>query len=146
MTEKILVINPGSTSTKIGLFEDDNEVFDTTLRHSAEDISSFATIPDQLEFRKKFIVDFLQEKDIDMNTLTAVIGRGGLVKPIPGGTYRVTSQLIEDLRKGLQGSHASNLGGLLANEIAQELSIPAFIADPVVVDELEDVALSLIHI
>lgn len=138
--EKILVINPGSTSTKIGLFEDDNEVFDQTLRHSAQDIAQFATIPDQLDFRKKFILEFLEEKNVDINTLTAVIGRGGLVKPISGGTYHVTQKLIDDLKTGIQGQHASNLGGLLAYDIATPLNIPAFIADPVVVDEFEDVA------
>lgn len=140
MSHKLLIINPGSTSTKIGVYEDEKEILEETLRHSSDEIAKYETIFDQLDFRKNVILDVLKEKNFDISTLDAVVGRGGLLKPIPGGTYEVTEALMEDLKNGVQGQHASNLGGILSNEIASGLNIPAFIVDPVVVDELEDVA------
>ena len=137
---KSLIINPGSTSTKIGVFEDETLLFEETLRHSTEEISQFATIVDQKDFRKKIITDLLTAKDFDMKSLNVIVGRGGMLKPIPGGTYAVTDELLEDLKIGKQGQHASNLGGILAKEIGDELGVPSFIVDPVVVDELSDVA------
>lgn len=140
MSYKLLIINPGSTSTKIGVYEDEKEILEETLRHSSDEIAKYATIFDQLDFRKNVILSVLKEKNFDIKTLDAVVGRGGMLKPIPGGTYEVTEELIEDLKNGVQGQHASNLGGILSNEIASGLNIPAFIVDPVVVDELEAVA------
>ena len=118
MSHKILVINPGSTSTKIGVFEDEKLLFDKTLRHSAEEIAQFPTIADQKDFRKKLVLEALAENHFDMKELSAVCGRGGLMKSIPGGTYQVTTSIVVDLVKGVQGQHASNLGGILAREIA----------------------------
>lgn len=140
MSYRLLIINPGSTSTKIGVYEDENQILEETLRHSSEEVSKYATIFDQFEFRKEVILNVLKEKDFDINTLDAVVGRGGLLKPIPGGTYRVNDVMLRDLKIGVQGQHASNLGGIISNEIAKSLNIPAFIVDPVVVDEMEDVA------
>lgn len=140
MSTKILVINPGSTSTKVGVFEDETLLFDETLRHPTEEISKYATIIDQKDFRKKIILDFLKEKNCDPGTLDVIVGRGGLLKPIPGGTYAVSDALLADLKAGVQGQHASNLGGILAREIGDELGVPSYIVDPVVVDELTDVA------
>ncbi len=140
MAIKSLIINPGSTSTKLGIFEDENMAMDETLRHSTEEIAQFASIIDQMDFRKKIILDFLKEKNIDVNSFNVIVGRGGLLKPIPGGTYAVTERLADDLKKGVQGQHASNLGGLLAKEIAEQVGVPAYIVDPVVVDELCDIA------
>lgn len=140
MSIKSLIINPGSTSTKIGVFEDENLLFEETLRHSTEEIGRYATIVDQKDFRKKIITDLLEEKNFDKKTLQVVVGRGGMLKPIPGGTYAVTDELLTDLKIGRQGQHASNLGGILAREIGDELGIPSFIVDPVVVDELQNVA------
>lgn len=140
MAYRLLIMNPGSTSTKIGVYEDDKEVLVETLRHSAEEIGQYATIVDQFEFRKNVILNVLKEKNFDINTLSAVVGRGGLLKSIEGGTYAVNDIMLEDLRIGVQGQHASNLGGIIANEIAKELNIPAFIVDPVVVDEMDAVA------
>ncbi|MBR1476412.1 MAG: butyrate kinase [Lachnospiraceae bacterium] len=140
MSVKSLIINPGSTSTKIGVFEDETLLFEETLRHSTEEIASYATIVDQKDFRKKIITELLKSKDFDMKSLNMVVGRGGMLKPIPGGTYAVTDELLEDLKVGVQGQHASNLGGILAREIGDELGIPSYIVDPVVVDELSDVA------
>lgn len=137
---KSLIINPGSTSTKIGVFEDENLLFEETLRHTTEEISRYATIVDQKDFRKKIITDLLAEKNFDIKTLGVVVGRGGMLKPIPGGTYAVTDELLQDLKMGKQGQHASNLGGILAREIGDEIGVPSYIVDPVVVDELQTVA------
>ena len=140
MAIKSLIINPGSTSTKIGVFEDENLLFEETLRHSTEEIAQYATIFDQKDFRKNIIVDLLNEKNFDIATLDMVVGRGGMLKPIPGGTYEVTDAVAKDLEIGVSGQHASNLGGILAKEIGEQIGKPAYIVDPVVVDELCDVA------
>ncbi len=135
-----LIINPGSTSTKIGVFEDETLLFDETLRHSTEEISKYASIYEQKDFRKEVIVNILKEKNFDLKTIDFIVGRGGMLKPIPGGTYKVSDELLNDLVIGKQGQHASNLGGILAREIGDELGVPSFIVDPVVVDELQDIA------
>ena len=140
MAIKSLIINPGSTSTKIGIFEDEELKMDETLRHSTEEIAKYDSIIDQKDFRKNIILDFLKEKNIDVNTFNVIVGRGGLLKPIEGGTYEVTDAVIKDLEIGVQGQHASNLGGILAREIADQIGVKAYIVDPVVVDELSDVA------
>ncbi|EOU1880442.1 butyrate kinase [Clostridium perfringens] len=140
MAYKLLIINPGSTSTKIGVYEGEKEILEETLRHSAEEILKYDTIFDQLDFRKEVILKVLKEKGIGINELDAVVGRGGMLKPIEGGTYEVNEAMVEDLKIGVQGPHASNLGGILSNEIAKEIGKRAFIVDPVVVDEMEDVA------
>ena len=136
MSVKSLIINPGSTSTKIGVFEDETLLFEETLRHSTEEISKYATIFDQKDFRKNIIIDLLKSKEFDVKSLGMVVGRGGMLKPIPGGT----DALVKDLEVGVSGQHASNLGGILAREIADEIGVPSFIVDPVVVDELMPIA------
>lgn len=136
MAIKSLIINPGSTSTKIGVFEDETLLFEETLRHSTEEIAQYASIVDQKDFRKQIILDLLSKKEFDIKSLQVVVGRGGMLKPIPGGTYAVSDALLEDLKIGVQGQHASNLGGILAREIADSIGIPSYIVDPVVVDEL----------
>lgn len=138
--KRILTINPGSTSTKIAIFDDEKPVFEEVLRHPSDEIGKFETIFDQYEFRKNIILETLNEKGINLTKLAAVVGRGGLLKPIAGGTYRVDKKMIEDLKVGVLGEHASNLGGVLAYEIADQLNIDSFIVDPVVVDEMHDIA------
>lgn len=140
MSIKSLIINPGSTSTKIGVFEDETLLFEETLRHSTEEIAQYASIVDQKDFRKEIIVNLLNEKNFDIKSLNMVVGRGGMLKPIPGGTYAVTDDLLEDLKIGKQGQHASNLGGILAREIGDSIGVPSFIVDPVVVDEMMPIA------
>lgn len=140
LTYKMLIINPGSTSTKIAVFENANQIMEQTLRHSDEELTPYATIMDQYAFRKSVIMEALAEQGIHLDELSAVVGRGGLLKPLEGGTYRISEQVLEDLRQAVMGSHASNLGAILAYEIAAQCKIPSFIVDPVVVDELEDVA------
>ncbi len=136
MSVKSLIINPGSTSTKIGVFEDETLLFEETLRHSTEEIASYASIVDQKDFRKQIILDLLKEKNFDIHSLNVIVGRGGMLKPIPGGTYAVSDDLLADLKIGRQGQHASNLGGILAREIGDSIGAPSYIVDPVVVDEL----------
>lgn len=136
MSIKSLIINPGSTSTKIGVFEDETLLFEETLRHSTEEIAQYASIVDQKDFRKQIILDLLKEKNFDIHSLQVIVGRGGMLKPISGGTYPVSDELLADLKIGVQGQHASNLGGILAKEIADSIGVPSYIVDPVVVDEL----------
>ena len=142
MKYRVLAINPGSTSTKIAVYDDDKAVFTVTLRHNAEEIAKFDGIIEQFEFRKKFVLEAMQENDVNPKTLKAVVGRGGLVKAVQGGTYKVNQTMLADLKNPqLWGRiHASNLGAFIANSIATELNIPAFIVDPVTVDEFEDIA------
>jgi butyrate kinase len=138
---KILAINPGSTSTKIAVFQNNKSIFLKTIRHNPEELNSYQKITDQFEFRKKVIIDELVSAEIDINELTIVIGRGGLIRPVEGGVYEVTEKLKADLEKGIMGEHASNLGGLIALDIAKSIKGGrALIADPVVVDELQAVA------
>lgn len=138
--KKLLIINPGSTSTKIGVFEDEKEILDETLRHSSEEIGKYDTVVDQKDFRKEVILDVLKSKGIDIKGFDAIVGRGGLLKPIEGGTYAVNEEMLSDIKKAERGEHASNLGAMIADEIAKEVGAKSFIVDPVVVDELSDVA------
>ena len=137
---KILVINPGSTSTKIAVYQDEEQVFEKGITHTKEELAPFDKMTDQFEFRKNVILEALDENGIDISELDAASGRGGLLWPIPGGTYSVNERMLEDLKEGVQGEHASNLGGLIANEIAKEAEGEAYIVDPVIVDELQNVA------
>ncbi|MFZ4399900.1 MAG: butyrate kinase [Bacteroidales bacterium] len=138
---RILAINPGSTSTKIAVFENSKQIFLKNIKHSSEEIGIFNKITDQYEFRKNIILDELRNANIEIDTIQVIVGRGGLVKPIPSGVYEVNDALIADLKVGILGQHASNLGGLIANDIARTIpGARAFIADPVVVDELHDLA------
>jgi len=140
MKENILAINPGSTSTKIALFnQKGKEIFSKSITHSTEEISQFKSLLEQGPIRKKIILDTLKKENVDTNSLKAVIGRGGILKPIEAGTYIVNDKLIEDL-KNSPVEHASNLGGIIAREIAEEIDVPAYIADPVSVDEFTDIA------
>ncbi len=140
MSLAILVINPGSTSTKVAVFEGGTRILDQSISHSAEEIARFPSIAAQYEFREKAIQDVLLQKNFDAKKLGAVVGRGGLLHPIPGGVYRINEGMKADLLAAKYGEHASNLGALIADAFARPLGIPAFIADPVVVDELDDVA------
>lgn len=137
---RILAINPGSTSTKVAVYEGRNLVKELTLRHSSEELKDFKKIIDQFDFRKQIILDAVRDAGMDIATFDAIIGRGGVVKPIESGIYEVNDALKRDLTDAPRGEHASNLGGLIAADIAESIGVPAYIADPVVVDELADVA------
>ncbi|RXF80851.1 butyrate kinase [Bacillus subtilis] len=138
--KRILTINPGSTSTKIGVFHNERSIFEKTLRHNIEELQRFDRIIDQYEFRKNHILETLHEQGINISKFDAVCARGGLLRPIEGGTYVVNDDMIEDLKSGYAGQHASNLGGIIAREIADGLNIPSYIVDPVVVDEMSVLA------
>lgn len=138
---KILAINPGSTSTKIAVYRNAKSIFLKNIKHSNENLKDFERIVDQFHFRKDVILNELKEADINIEHISAVVGRGGLVKPIESGVYEVNEAMKNDLKDSPLGEHASNLGGLIASDIAASLqNARAFIADPVVVDEMEDVA------
>jgi len=136
----VLAINPGSTSTKVSLFEGKEEVKSKKLDHDKADLEKFDHVTDQFSYRLKAIEDWLNEENISLESLRAVVGRGGLLRPMPSGTYLVTDAMILDLQIGIQGEHASNLGGILAKHLADKVNINAYIVDPVAVDEFEDVA------
>jgi butyrate kinase len=122
------------------VFDNENCIFEKTIRHKPEDIKEFMYIIDQYDFRKNVILEQLDYEGINISKLDAVCGRGGLLQPIEGGTYEVNEAMLHDLRIGYYGEHASNLGGIIAQEIAFGLNIPAYIVDPVVVDEMEEFA------
>lgn len=137
----ILAINPGSTSTKIAVYKNANPVFLKNIKHDNKELKNFENIADQYEFRKQIILEELKKADIQLDMIRAIVGRGGLVKPIESGIYKVNEALIRDLKETKLGEHASNLGGLIAHEIAKNLpNAEAYIADPVVVDELSPLA------
>ncbi|HPE75351.1 MAG TPA: butyrate kinase [Draconibacterium sp.] len=138
---KILAINPGSTSTKFAVYFDEECVLKKTIRHSLDDLILYENIIDQFDFRKGLIIDALVDEGIEVDSIKYIIGRGGLTYPVESGVYRVNHLMLKHVREGVLGQHASNLGPLLADFIS--LQIPdarAFIADPVVTDELEEIA------
>ncbi len=138
----ILAINPGSTSTKIAVFENTTEMFSKNIKHTVEELAPYKKIIDQYNFRRDVIIRELEAAGIPLSSITVVVGRGGLVKPIPGGVYRVNDALVADLKAERMGEHASNLGALIAREMARAIGqkVEALIVDPVVVDEMEDIA------
>ncbi len=136
----ILVINPGSTTTKISLFNNEDQIFTESIDHKVEDLARFNRASDQDLYRMELILDCLRKNDIQIKNIQAIVARGGLLKPIEGGTYRINSHMVSDLREGIQGDHPSNCGGLIAYEMAKNIGCEAFIVDPVVVDELHDLA------
>ena len=138
--EYILAINPGSTSTKVAVFKKNENVLQKNLSHSSEKLETFEKLTDQYDYRKNIILEWLKENDFNLENFKAIVARGGLLRPMPSGTYEVTDEMIKDLEIGIQGTHASNLGGLLAKSLGDMVDIPSFIVDPVAVDEFEDVA------
>ena len=138
---KILAINPGSTSTKIGVYYDEEAILIHTIRHQVEDLKEFKQISDQKEYRLKMILDVLDEKGINVNEFDAIVARGGLIDSLPcGGTYEINDKMLNDLKISKNGAHASNLGGLLAREISDDIGVKAYTVDPTVIDEMFDKA------
>lgn len=137
---KLLIINPGGTSTKIAVYEDVNEIFKASIDHTAEELKPFEHVFDEFEYRKNLILDTVKEAGFDISEFGCVAGRGGLCKPVEGGTYTVNDRMIEDFRNAVCGEHASNLGAVIAKSIGDELGVPSFIVDPVAVDEMMDKA------
>jgi len=140
MKYRILAINPGSTSTKIAVYENNDLVFKKSIKHDTELISSFEHIIDQYSFREEAIHKTLDAENISLNSLDAIVGRGGMLKPIESGTYLVNDVMIEYVKAAPRGEHASNLGCVLARNLAESIHKPSYIVDPVSVDEMEDIA------
>ena len=139
-TNLILAINPGSTSTKIAVFENEKNLFSETVEHDANLIKTFSSVFDQYEFRLAEILKILKKNNFDISKLSAVIGRGGYIKPVKSGTYAVKQIMVNDLKIARYGEHASNLGAIIAFEISKKYNIPAYITDPTIVDEMSDIA------
>jgi butyrate kinase len=139
--EHILAINPGATSTKIAVYRGNKPVFLKTIRHEIEELEGFSQTTDQLEFRQKLVLDEVESNHIPHESVGVIIARGGLIHPIESGVYEVNKAMIADLEKGVMGDHASNLGGLIAHRLLEKFTrAGAYIADPVVVDEMQEVA------
>lgn len=137
---KILALNPGATSTKIAVFDGEKVLIKKTVEHQGPEMKDFGSIYEQVDYRTDLIMAALNEVEMKLGDLQAVVGRGGLLKPMNGGTYAVNQVMLDDLRLAERGEHASNLGGILAYNLASQVGIPAYIVDPVAVDELEPVA------
>jgi len=138
--KRVLAVNPGATSTKFAVFDDEKVVLKKVVEHQGTALQGFARVIDQCQYRSDLITDGLKEANTTLDSLDAVVGRGGLLKPMQGGTYGVNELMLSDLKKAERGEHASNLGAVIADNIAKALGIPAFIVDPVAVDELQPVA------
>ena len=136
---KILVINPGSTSTKVSVFNDEEPIFTESIHHSVDELSRFHSFLEQKDFRKRKVEELLKKHNVSLNDFSAIVGRGGILKPVEAGTYRVNEKLLNDLIHS-KVEHASNLGGIIAYEMAHKVNIPAYIADPVSVDEFTEIA------
>ena len=137
---KVLIINPGATSTKIAVFDEEEQLFKKSIDHSAQELDRFDRVIDQADFRQKAILDAVTEGGFRLTDFAAVCGRGGLYRPIPSGTYAVNDRVMHDVETAPYGEHPSNLGAYLARRIGDMVGIPAFFVDPVCVDEMTDVA------
>ena len=137
---KNLILNPGSTSTKLAVFDDTNQIFLKTVRHLQEEIEKFPAIMDQRQYRSQIVIDVLNEQGIKLSEISGVIAIGGLLYPGVGGVYEVNETMLQDFMAAAYGEHASNLGGVMASEIAARLNVKAYIADPVTTDEMQEVA------
>jgi butyrate kinase len=136
----IFVINPGSTSTKVAVFQNETCLFKENIIHSTEELSQFSNLIDQFPYRKNILLNKLEEKGFSLHNFSGIASRGGGLKPIPSGVYKINDTMVSDLKTCKYLTHASNLGGLIAYDLSKEFSLPAFIADPVTVDELSPLA------
>jgi len=140
MEKNILVINPGSTSTKIAVYKNDQPVFNEEISHSNEELAAYSSIMDQQEFREALILECLRIAGYKLEDIHCIIARGGALRPLPSGTYRINERMLDDLTRGTYGLHASNLGAVIARRIADKNNVDAFIVDPITVSELSDIA------
>lgn len=140
MKYKMLIINPGSTSTKIAIYEDETELFETNIEHDKNEIAKFEDILSQKDFRFNHIKEVIEEQNFTLDSFDAIVGRGGLVKPLSSGTYIIDEDMLADLGNSKAAKHPSSLAGIIAHEIAFARGIPCFIVDPVVTDEMDMIA------
>lgn len=137
---KVLVINPGATSTKVAVFEEEQELLKKSIVHTAQELEGFDRVIDQADFRQRAVLEAVAEGGFRLEDFDAVCGRGGLYRPIPSGTYAVSDRVMQDVEQAPYGEHPSNLGAYLARRIGDLVGIPAFFVDPVCVDEMTEVA------
>jgi butyrate kinase len=137
---RILVINPGSTSTKIAIYDKKNEILKESISHPPELINQFKKVSDQYKMRHDLIMKHLEKAQIALESIDCIMARGGLLKPISGGVWKINKKMVSELKEAKRGEHASNLGAVIAHNLAEKHNIPCYIADPVVVDELDPVA------
>ncbi len=137
---KVLVINPGATSTKVAVFEEERELLKKSIIHTAQELEGFDRVIDQADFRQRAVLEAVAEGGFRLEDFDAVCGRGGLYRPIPSGTYAVSDRVMQDVEQAPYGEHPSNLGAYLARRIGDMAGIPAFFVDPVCVDEMTEVA------
>ena len=140
MSQKMLIINPGSTSTKVALFDGDKILAEETVRHSREEIARFDNVADQFEYRMATIEQWLKTVDSGVDGLKAVVGRGAPLRPLEGGSYKITEQMLSDLKTMKFSNHASNLGAIIAHHLGEKYAVPSLISDPITVDNFTDVA------
>ena len=134
--ERLLILNPGSTSTKLAVFDGEEPLFVESITHSAEELAPFDCVADQYEFRRELVLDCLKRHSVPLDSLTAIVSRGGLLTPIEAGAYEVNDDMVWQLKNKPQNEHASNVGAMIARSISLQLGIPAYIYDGVTVDEL----------
>lgn len=137
---KVLAMNFGSTSTKVAVYQGDTRLLLKVFQHTPEELAGAATMEENAAVRKPLILQYLKDQGMDMSDFDAIVGRGGLIRPVPGGTYAVNERMLEDLRNCTYGTHVCNLGGILAAEIGETIGKPAFVVDPPVIDEITDIA------
>lgn len=137
---KILAMNFGSTSTKIAVFLGKEKLLERTFTHTLKDMEGINTMEENAAVRKPLILDYLADHGHAIESFDAIVGRGGLLRPIPGGTYTVNIDMLRDLRECRYGTHVCNLGGIIAWELGDRTGKPAFIVDPPVIDEMTELA------
>jgi butyrate kinase len=137
---RVLAINPGSTSTKVAVYGGETPCFVETLSHPADELARYPHIADQYPFRRDAVLALLETQQIALDSLDAVVGRGGILRPVPSGTFRINETMLDEMMHPVEREHASNLGPILAYEIATRVGVPAFIVDPVSVDEFDPLA------
>lgn len=140
LQKKILVIYPEKRSTRIAIYRNTEPMFLKSIKHPDEELERFISIPDQTAYRRDAILNELKRNDFDIQKVEIVMARSGLVKPLKSGVYKINTRMIQDLKVGIMGVHETNLGGLIAFDLAAMIGISAYMADPVVVDELSDLA------
>lgn len=140
ISSKILVVYPAIESTYVSVYRSTDLIFLKNIKHSPEELDGFKDLMDQVDFRQDIVMNVLRENDINIDLIALIMARSGLIKPVPSGVYEVNDKMVEDLRSGIQGVHATNLGGVIAKNLANELGVKAYMADPVVVDEMDDIA------
>lgn len=140
ISSKILVVYPAIESTYVSVYRSTDLIFLKNIKHAHGELKEFKYVMDQVDFRQNAVMKVLTENDINIDLVALIMARSGLIKPLPSGVYEVNDKMVEDLRSGIQGVHATNLGGVIAKNLANELGIKAYMADPVVVDEMDDIA------